>query len=138
MNNLALPLAQNNATVMETIMKPLSYARRGARWLMAAGIAVATLTPVQSFAYDVYTAVTQPKLDFDNPRVVNPEPGRLVPFFTKKGGQRSCDYVEYFLSFGVRGDPQTFANPSLAALLKKPSSTSRTCFRTACRSSAYM
>lgn len=125
MKNLALsPLAENNSTdkqstVMETIMKPLSYARRGARWLMAAGIAVATLTPVQSFAFDVYTAVTQPKLDFDNPRVVNPEPGRLVPFFTKKGGQRSCDYVEYFLSFGVRGDPQNFANPSLAALLKK-------------------
>ncbi|QKD00757.1 hypothetical protein [Mesorhizobium loti] len=121
MKDLALsPLVANTqTTVMETIMKPLSYARRGARWLMAAGIAVATLTPVQSFAFDVYTAVTQPKLDFDNPRVVNPEPGRLVPFFTKKGGQRSCDYVEYFLSFGVRGDPQNFTNPSLAALLKK-------------------
>ncbi|KAA3441637.1 hypothetical protein C7I87_34515 [Mesorhizobium sp. SARCC-RB16n] len=121
MNNLApSPLAAGNkSTVMETIMKPLSLARRGARWLMAAGIAVATLTPVQGFASEVYTAVTQPRLDFDNPRIVNPEPGRLVPFFTKKGGQRSCDYVEYFLSFGVRGDPQNFANPNLAALLNK-------------------
>ena len=47
------PLANSNqSTVMETIMKPLSYARRGARWLMAAGIAVAMLTPVQGFAED--------------------------------------------------------------------------------------
>ncbi|WP_214470367.1 DUF11 domain-containing protein [Mesorhizobium sp. dw_380] len=112
-------LATPQKTVMETIMKPLSLARRGARWLLAAGIAVATLTPVQSFAFDVYTAVTQPKLDFDNPRVINPEPGRLVPFFTKTGKQRSCDFVEYTLTFGVRGDPRNFANPSLAALLKK-------------------
>ena len=57
MKNLALsPLATSNqstvkqSTVLETIMKPLSLARRGARWLMAAGIAVATLTPVQGFA----------------------------------------------------------------------------------------
>ncbi|PBC22190.1 MULTISPECIES: hypothetical protein [unclassified Mesorhizobium] len=125
MNNLALsPFAQNHSTVMETIMKPLSYARRGARWLMAAGIAVAMLTPVHGFAEDLApagqleTVSPEPRLELDNPRVINPEPGRIVPFFTKKGGQRSCDYVEYFLSFGLRGDPKGFDNPSLAALLK--------------------
>ena len=45
MSNLAhspLP-ASSNATVMETIMKPLSYARRPARWLMAAGLALAAM-----------------------------------------------------------------------------------------------
>ncbi len=52
MKNLALsPLAENNSTdkqstVMETIMKPLSYARRGARWLMAAGITRSPCSPL--------------------------------------------------------------------------------------------
>ncbi|MFD2054020.1 hypothetical protein ACFSQT_13235 [Mesorhizobium calcicola] len=124
MKNLALsPLATSNQskqpTVLETIMKPLSLARRGARWLMAAGIAVATLTPVQGFAEEVYTVITEPRLDLDNPRIVNPEPGRVVPFFTKKGTQRGCDYVVYSLSFGLRGDPQGFADPGFAARLKK-------------------
>ncbi|PDQ20212.1 hypothetical protein CN311_15505 [Mesorhizobium sanjuanii] len=147
MNILALsPLATNTQkAVMETIMKPLSYARRGARWLMAAGIAVAMLTPVHGFAEDLASAEIapvrtaqadidkpqpidpdsiviagpEPKLELDNPRVVNPEPGRIVPFFTKKGGQRSCDYVFYTLSFGLRGNAQAFANPAFAAALKK-------------------
>ncbi|MBN9219037.1 MAG: hypothetical protein J0I79_13880 [Mesorhizobium sp.] len=115
------PFATNaQRTVMETIMKPLSYARRGARWLMAAGIAVALAPALPAAAAQTIQAASpdvQP-LQFDNPRIVNPEPGRVVPFFTKKGGQRSCDYVEYFLSFGLRGDPQAFANPNLAAALK--------------------
>ncbi|WP_184872871.1 hypothetical protein [Mesorhizobium sangaii] len=124
MKNLALsPLATSNqskqSTVLETIMKPLSLARRGARWLMAAGIAVATLTPVQGFAEEVYTVITEPSLDLDNPRIINPEPGRVVPFFTKKGTQRGCDYVVYSLSFGLRGAPQGFADPGFAARLKK-------------------
>ena len=42
-----------------------------------------------------------------------------MPFFTKKGGQRSCDYVFYTLSFGLRGNAQAFANPAFAAALKK-------------------
>ncbi len=38
------PLASStNATLMETIMKPLSFARRPARWLMAAGLALAAM-----------------------------------------------------------------------------------------------
>ncbi|UVK39288.1 DUF11 domain-containing protein [Mesorhizobium sp. AR10] len=131
MMNLALsPLAQssqstgsqstgNQPTVMETIMKPLSLARRGARWLMAAGIAVAMLTPVQVFAEDAVPIGPELRLDLDNPRVVNPRPDRVVPFFTKKGTQRGCDYVVYSLSFGLRGDPQSFADPNLVARLKK-------------------
>ena len=101
MKNLALsPLAENystdkQSTVMETIMKPLSYARRGARWLMAAGIAVAMLTPVASHAEDAVPVTPELKLDLDNSRIVNPRPDRLVPFFTKKGTQRGCDYVVY-------------------------------------------
>ncbi|MER9969355.1 hypothetical protein [Mesorhizobium sp. M0060] len=138
MSNLALfPLAPssestgNQPIVMETIMKPLSLARRGARWLMAAGIAVAMLGPLQGFAEDlapaktkpadagIHTVIPDPKLDFDNPRIVNPEPGRIVPFFTKKGTQRGCDYVVYSLSFGLRGNPQGLASPNLAEALKK-------------------
>ncbi|WP_189524401.1 hypothetical protein, partial [Mesorhizobium sp. M4B.F.Ca.ET.143.01.1.1] len=51
-------------------------------------------------------------------RGINAELARIVPFFTKKGGQRSCDTVEYVLSFGIHGDPQDFDRPSVAALLK--------------------
>ncbi|TPL93943.1 DUF11 domain-containing protein [Mesorhizobium sp. B2-3-12] len=120
MNILALSSPVNaQQTVMETIMKPLSYARRGARWLMAAGIAVATLAPVQSHAEDATPITPELRLDLDNSRVVNPRPERLVPFFTKKGTQRSCDYVLYSLSFGLRGDPRGFADPGMIALLKK-------------------
>ena len=106
-------------TVMETIMKPLSYARRGARWLMAAGIAVAMLTPFASHAEDAAPITPELRLDLDNSRVVNPRPERVVPFFTKQGTQRGCDYVVYSLSFGLRGDPQGFADPGLVGLLKK-------------------
>ncbi|MBZ9738084.1 MULTISPECIES: DUF11 domain-containing protein [unclassified Mesorhizobium] len=120
MNILALSSPVNaQQTVMETIMKPLSYARRGARWLMAAGIAVATLAPLQSQAEDTTPITPEQRLDLDNSRVVNPRPERLVPFFTKKGTQRSCDYVLYSLSFGLRGDPRGFADPGMIALLKK-------------------
>lgn len=125
MTILALsPLATSTQpTVMETIMKPLSYARRGARWLMAAGIAVAMLGATPGFTEGLAAKTNEaanpdPGLDLDNSRVTNVERGRVVPFFTKTGGQRSCDYVEYALTFGLRGDPQSFANPSLAALLK--------------------
>lgn len=118
MKNLALsPLTTSSqSTVMETIMKPLSYARRGARWLMAAGVAVAMFTPVASHAEDAAPITPELRLDLDNSKIVNPRPERAVPFFTKKGTQRSCDYVVYSLSFGLRGDAQAFAD--LTALLK--------------------
>ncbi|TGQ74436.1 MAG: hypothetical protein E5V49_13705 [Mesorhizobium sp.] len=122
MTNLALsPFAATQQTVMETIMKPLSYARRATRWLMAAGIAVALAPALPASAAQNIQATSsdvQP-LQLDNPRVINPEPGRVVPFFTKTGGQRSCDYVFYTLTFGLRGNAEAFANPSLAAALKK-------------------
>ncbi|AGB43190.1 hypothetical protein Mesau_00702 [Mesorhizobium australicum WSM2073] len=124
MNSLAPSAlaAKSPKTVMETIMKPLSLARRGARWLMAAGIAVALAPALPASAAQTVQAVTsqdvQP-LQLDNPRIINPEPGRVVPFFTKTGGQRSCDYVFYTLTFGLRGNPQGFANPALEAALKK-------------------
>ncbi|UCI20074.1 DUF11 domain-containing protein [Mesorhizobium sp. B2-1-8] len=116
------PLAtETQKTVMETIMKPLSYARRGARWLMAAGIAVALAPALPASAAQAVQAVTSPdvQLQLDNPRIINPEPGRVVPFFTKTGGQRSCDSVFYTLTFGLRGNPQGFADPGLEAALKK-------------------
>ncbi len=77
------------------------------------------LTPVASLAEDAVPVTPELKLDLDNSRIVNPRPDRLVPFFTKKGTQRGCDYVVYSLSFGLRGDPQGFADPSLAARLNK-------------------
>ena len=126
MSNLDLSrlASRETKTVMETIMKPLSYARRGARWLMAAGIAVAMMPALPALAEDTAPAKLtevagpEPRLDLDNPRVVNPEPGRIVPFFTKTGGQRSCDYVFYTLNFGLRGNAQAFANPVLVNALK--------------------
>jgi len=126
MANLALSrlASRGTKTVMETIMKPLSYARRGARWLMAAGIAVAIMPALPALAEDTAPAKTgqaaspQPGTDLDQPRAMDQELGRIVPFFTKRGGQRGCDRVVYELSFGLRGDPKDFDKPSVAALLK--------------------
>lgn len=117
MNNLALSRFASRKTVMETIMKPLSYARRGARWLMAAGIAVAMTPALPALAQDKAPAAAGQAANPES-RGINPELGRIVPFFTKKGAQRSCDSVEYVLSFGIHGDPQDFDRPSVAALLK--------------------
>jgi hypothetical protein len=127
MKNLALsPLTAGNQstirqpTCRQTSMSPLSYARRGVRWLLAAGIAVALAPALPASAAQTIQVASPDGQPFalDNPSIVNPEPGRVVPFFTKKGGQRSCDTVEYLLSFGLRGEPQGFASPSLAAALK--------------------
>ncbi|TIW58784.1 MAG: hypothetical protein E5V54_01560 [Mesorhizobium sp.] len=117
MSDLAHSRFASRKTVMETIMKPLSYARRGARWLMAAGIAVAMMPALPALAQSQAPAATSQAA---NPasRGINAELARIVPFFTKKGGQRSCDTVEYVLSFGIHGDPQDFDRPSVAALLK--------------------
>ncbi|AZO26485.1 hypothetical protein ABID26_003604 [Mesorhizobium shonense] len=118
MNDLALSRFASRKTVMETIMKPLSYARRGARWLMAAGIAVAMTPALPALAQDKAPAAAANPESAPEQRGINPELGRIVPFFTKIGGQRSCDTVEYVLSFGIHGDPQDFDRPSVAALLK--------------------
>ena len=121
MNNRALSRLASRKTVMETIMAPLSYATRGARWLMAAGIAIAMMPALPAHAQEKAPATTgQAASPESTPeaRGINPELARIVPFFTKKGGHRSCDSVEYVLSFGIHGDPQDFDRPSVAALLK--------------------
>ncbi|PBB80642.1 hypothetical protein CK218_14955 [Mesorhizobium sp. WSM3879] len=106
-------------TVMGTIIKPLSHARRGARWLMAAGVAIAMMPAVPALAQDKAPAgqIANPEITAGS-RGINPELGRIIPFFTKKGALRGCDSVEYVLSFGIHGDPQDFDRPSVAALLK--------------------
>lgn len=110
------PLAtQSNPTVMETIMKPLSFARRGARWLVAAGIALAAMPLSPAAAQPLPEVVPELRLDH-----AVPHPGHddVVPFFTKKGVQRNCDYVIYNLRFGARGNPEKFFDPAFANGLK--------------------
>ena len=115
MNNLTIsPLAtSSNATIMETIMKPLSFARRPARWLMAAGLALAAMQGMPAMAQP-----TEEGLDIDPGPTVHPEPGEAEPFFIKTGGQRDCDYVVYNLRFGAQGDPAKFLDPAFAANLQ--------------------
>ncbi|MEW9834721.1 hypothetical protein [Mesorhizobium marinum] len=109
------PLATSaNATFMETIMQPLSFARRPARWLMAAGLALAAMQGVPA-------AMAQPAdegLDVDHGPTVHPEPGEAEPFFWKTGEQRDCDYVVYRLRFGAQGDPAKFLDPAFTANLQ--------------------
>ncbi|PBB97829.1 hypothetical protein [Mesorhizobium sp. WSM3862] len=119
MSGLVLSRPASRKIVMGTIMKPLSYARRGARWLMAAGVAIAMMPAVPALAQDKAPAgqIANPEITAGS-RGINPELGRIIPFFTKKGALRGCDSVEYVLSFGIHGDPQDFDRPSVAALLK--------------------
>ena len=95
-------------TVMETIMKPLSLARRSARWLMAAGIALAAM-PVPSASALVVVDPANPELRIPDGVLTHPDHGDVQPFFTKKGHQRGCDYVIYDLRFGMRGNPDALA-----------------------------
>jgi len=108
--------AVEHATVMETIMKPLSYARRGARWLMAAGLALASITPVA--AQTKLPVGELPAITLDRPERPERETREVRPFFEKIGRQRDCNYVEYRLRFGLRGDPERIADPAFAAQLK--------------------
>ena len=101
MSNLALfPLdAGSKPTVMETIMKPLSYAARPARWLMAAGLALAAMHAPQASAQ---TTELSGGLNIERGGHPNPPRGEAEPFFEKTGVQRDCDYVVYNLRFGAR------------------------------------
>ncbi|MDG4891653.1 hypothetical protein [Mesorhizobium sp. WSM4887] len=119
MSGLVLSRPAPRKTVMGTVIKPLSHARRGARWLMAAGVAIAMMPAVPAVAQDKAPAgqIANPEITAGS-RGINPELGRIIPFFTKKGALRGCDSVEYVLSFGIHGDPQDFDRPSVAALLK--------------------
>lgn len=98
-------------TVMETIMKPLSFARRSARWLVAAGVAVASFATPQARAGDRAIVL-------EEPGTLHPAPESVVPFFEKTGAQRDCDYVTYRLRFGARGDPAKLNSPGFVAELK--------------------
>ena len=64
---LSHPAGRCSQTVMETIMKPLSISRRSARWLMAAGLAVALMPSASAFAEDAELA--EPELKLDEPAV---------------------------------------------------------------------
>ena len=111
------PLATStNATIMETIMEPLSFARRSARWLMAAGLALAAMQTAPAAAQFAPDLV--PGLDLEGGARPHPEHGAVEPFFTKTGKQRNCDYVVYRLRFGAKGDPAKFADPDFTANLK--------------------
>ena len=80
------PLATStNATIMETIMKPLSFARRSARWLMAAGLALAAMQTAPAMAQLAPDLV--PGLDLEGGAQPHPEHGEAEPFFTKIGKQ---------------------------------------------------
>ena len=103
-------------TVMETIMKPLSYVRRQARWLMAAGLALASVTPAA--AQLTLADPAEPRVQLERPDRPERERGEIRPFFEKIGKQRNCDYVTYRLRFGFRGDPEALADPAIAAHLK--------------------
>jgi hypothetical protein len=116
MTNAHFPLATSRtATLMETIMKPLSFAGRPARWLMAAGLALAAM---QGLPARAQPAAELPEgLDLD-PGPTHPRPGEAEPFFTKTGEQLNCDYVRYTLRFGAQGDPAKFLDPAFTADLQ--------------------
>ena len=117
MSNLALfPLdAGSKPTVMETIMKPLSYAARPARWLMAAGLALAAMHAPQASAQ---TTELSGGLNIERGGHPNPPRGEAEPFFEKTGVQRDCDYVVYNLRFGAQGDPAKFVDPDFTLNLQ--------------------
>ena len=112
------PVERENPTVMETIMKPLSYARRGARWLVAAGIAVASFGAAPATAQVELRPADVPELRIEPGDPIRPR-NELTPFFEKTGSQVSCDYVKYRVRFGVRGSADIIANPGLATFLDK-------------------
>jgi hypothetical protein len=116
MTHAHVPLATSRtATLMETIMKPLSFAGRPARWLMAAGLALAAM---QGLPARAQPAAELPEgLDLD-PGPTHPRPGEAEPFFTKTGEQLNCDYVRYTLRFGAQGDPAKFLDPAFTADLQ--------------------
>ncbi|HTV69705.1 MAG TPA: hypothetical protein VMF90_14320 [Rhizobiaceae bacterium] len=109
-------------TVMETIMKPLSLAKRSARWLATAGIALALLAPAGSAkALEItdLTVIPDGVLDtlVEGIEPIEPVDPLVEFFFEKTGGQVSCDYVNYTLRYGLRGKPAFLALPAFEAVL---------------------
>ncbi|WP_244468012.1 DUF11 domain-containing protein [Nitratireductor soli] len=116
--------------VMETIMKPLATTVRAPRWLLAAGMALsAALVP--SAGVNPANAQTPelrelaPEGGGEGPRIEltplepAPESDRLRPFFEKRGVQVDCDYVQYRLRLGMRGEPAMIAHPMFDTLLSR-------------------
>jgi hypothetical protein len=104
-----------NATFMETIMQPLSFARRAKRWLMAAGLALAAMQGMPA-------AFAQPAADLPLGLDLDPGPthtGEAEPFFEKTGKQINCDYVRYRLRFGAQGEPAKFLDPEFIAEMQQ-------------------
>lgn len=112
---------RNSNPVMETIMNPLYQAARAPRWLLAAGMALSTaLMPLTIAPANAQVpGGMEPRIELEPLEPVEPAPERekLVPFFEKTGRQLDCDYVQYRLRFGVRGDPAMIGHPILATLL---------------------
>ncbi|MCR4269304.1 DUF11 domain-containing protein [Nitratireductor sp. ZSWI3] len=125
--SIYLPARDALTPVMETIMNPLAATARTPRWLLAAGMALsAAFVP---FAGAGPAGAQTPELreiapeGGDGPRLEieplepAPAPEKLRPFFEKRGIQVNCDYVEYRLRFGMRGNPEIMASPLLDTLL---------------------
>ena len=107
---------QRTATLMETIMQPLSFAGRAKRWLMAAGLVLAAMQGTPALAQLAPDLV--PGLDLEAGPRPHPGRGEAEPFFEKTGKQIGCDYVRYRLRFGAKGDPEKFADSDFAAELQ--------------------
>ena len=106
------------ATFMETIMQPLSYAGRSARWLMAAGLTLAAMHTAPAQAQPAVDLVPAEGLRLEGGPNPHPGHGEAEPFFEKIGEQLNCDYVRYRLRFGARGDPAKFTDPAFTANLQ--------------------
>jgi hypothetical protein len=117
-----LPLAGRTETdVMETIMKPATIAARMSRWLMAAGLAFASLgiAPAAAQTPLVVPADDRPLIELDRPDGPVRERERVEPFFEKVGKQISCEYVKYRLRFGAEGEPEVLNSEKFGNELKE-------------------
>ena len=139
MNSLFRSSRLATSNVMETIMRPLEWTKRPARWLMAAGLALG-LGQTPAFAEDLAIPLTNNILQLETPKAPVKEPtvdqvpgGDKIPLedgkptppqnnklqFTKTGKQVSCDYVEYTLHFSVTQPASNWADPTAAEKLAK-------------------
>lgn len=113
-----------DTNALETIMKPVSTLRRATRWMLAAGIALAStgITPSLAQTPEIVpldpeiVRPIQPEMEPSaGPARVAPEPVR--PFFEKTGAQTNCDYVVYRIRFGLDMSPEVALAPGLNTYL---------------------
>ncbi|MBA3448771.1 MAG: hypothetical protein H0T56_14435, partial [Pseudaminobacter sp.] len=95
-------------------MKPATIAARASRWLMAAGLAFASLG-MSPAAAQTETPMLELERDGDPIR----ERESVEPFFEKVGKQISCEYVRYRLRFGAEGDPEKLNSEKFINELKE-------------------